>query len=145
MEEEKNIAMTLKLGVDTKQVFTLWKPIDDLPKPIYIEAIHDDWEGFRILLRGSDPTLSMLRITFESHLSYRNTDESYLLKIWNSMEKELAGENFYIVENSSYIDFFNEMTGNMYSDWQVKHYAIYTISDCIDVISTNPPIVEWLD
>lgn len=136
--------MPLKLGVDTKQIFTLWKPIEDLPKPMYVEAIHDDYEGFRILLKGEEVSSRMIRISFEGKLSYRNTDESYLLKIWNSMEKELAGENFYIVENSSYIDFFNEMTGNLYSDWKIKHYAIYTISDCIDVLSTNPPIIEWI-
>jgi hypothetical protein len=145
MEEEKNIVMPLKLGVDTKQIFTLWKPIDNLPKPVYVEAIHDDYEGFRILLRGDDLSSGVLRISFEDKLSYRNTDESYLLKNWNSMAKELAGENFYIIENSSYIDFFNDMTGHLYSDWQIKHYAIYTVSDCIDIISISPPVVEWLD
>lgn len=128
-----------------EDILNIWKPIENLPNPMYVEAIYDDYDGFRILLKGESVISKMLRVTFQDSLSYRNTDESYLLKIWNSTEKAKLGKIFYLVENSSYVDFFNEMTENIYSDWDIKHYAIYTTSDCIDVISANPPIIEWLD
>lgn len=137
--------MTREIKSNNKDILKIWKPLEDLPNPMYVEAIHDDWEGFRILLRPEDQTFSMLRIEFENKLSYRNTDESYLLKIWHTTDKETLGKIFYTVENSAYIDFFNEMSTQIYSDWKLKHFAIYTVSDCIDVISTTSPIVEWLD
>ena len=137
--------MTHRFQDDSKQTFILWEPLDDLPRPMYVDAVHDDYEGFRILLRSEIPTSPVLKIAFESYLSYRNTDESYLVKIWQSMPSENIGKNFFLVQNSAYIAFFHEMTENIYADWSVKHYAIYTISDCVDVISTVPPIVAWLE
>lgn len=128
-----------------KDVLVPWTPIPGLTSPMYIEAVYDDYEGRRILLRGEDPTCAMLRVAFDNCLSYRNTDESYLLKLWHSNEKEVAGKIFYTIENSSYIDFFHEMTLELYRNWEIKHYAIYTISDCVDILSIEPPTVEWLD
>ena len=109
-----------------------------------IEAIHDDYEGFRILIRSNNLTDKILRITFSNHLSYRNTDESFLLKLWGHIDKETLGKTFYLVSNSTYIDFFNESTENLYKEWKIIHYAIYTTSDCIDILSDQPPIIEWL-
>ncbi len=119
-----------------------WKPIYGIEKKMYIEAIHDDYEGFRILLKGEKPESILLRITFNDHLGYRNTDEGNLIKIWNP-EKPLG--IFFIVENSSYINYFHEMTLNIYKDWKIIHYAIYSPVDCIDILSSVPPIVEWLN
>ncbi len=136
--------MILKQIVDDKDIIKPWLPLEDFPSSMYIEAIHDDYEGFRILLRGESPASKMLRVTFEDYLSYRNTDESYLLKVWHSNKKEVLGKVFYTVANSSYVDFFCEMTGGFYPDLKLTHYAIYTVSDCIDVISTVPPTVGWL-
>lgn len=127
-----------------KDILEIWRPVEDVSVPMFIEGIHDDYEGFRILMRGENPASKMLRICFEAHLSYRITDESFLLKIWHSTAKEILGKIFYTVEQSTYVDFFNEQTDYRYVDWPVKHYAIYTTTDCIDVLSTDPPVVGWL-
>jgi len=131
---------------DNKDILEPWILIDGIQDQImFIEAIHDDYEGFRILLQGENKNSNMLRIVFDNKLSYRNTNESYLLKIWHTNRKEILGKVFYIISNSSYIDFFHEMTGNIYNDWNLKHYAIYTITDCLDIISCYPPKIEWLN
>ncbi len=137
--------MTLNLEVDENQKYSVWEPITGIQKPMFVDGLYDDYEGFRILLRGEALSANVLRIGFEAHLSYRNTDESFMLKVWNSIPQGQLGEIFYIIENSDYIKSFNEMTGNLYDDWSITHYGIYTTSDCIDIISTDIPTVEWLN
>ncbi len=129
----------------SKQTLKPWIiPHVDTKKNYSIEAIHDDYEGFRILLRSDILTDKVLKITFNNHVSYRNTDESFLLKLFGNTDEKLLGKTFYLVCNSDYVDFFNESTMNLYTDWDVIHYAIYTISDCIDILSDQPPIIEWI-
>lgn len=128
-----------------KQIIEPWIiPNVDNSANYYIEAIHDNYEGFRILLRSSILEGKMLRINFNDKLSYRNTDESFYLKLWGSMNKEILGKTFYIISNSDYADFFNDQTLDIYRDWKIIHYAIYTNSDCIDILSIQQPIIEWL-
>lgn len=134
--------------MNTKDILKPWKPIEGegLQDTMYVEAIHDDYEGFRILLRGENPPLRMLRVFFEGPLSYRNTRESFhMLDVSQPANHDILGKVFYIVENSSYIDYFNEMTQEIYTDWELKHYAVHGFPDWIDVISAIPPIVKWLD
>ena len=124
---------------------SLWLPLKEIPSKMYVEAVHDDYEGFRVLLKGDSDQSSMLRVSFDNTLSYRNTDESYLLKMWDGVSKDTLGKIFYIVEQSEYIDFFQKMTQQLYEDWEIKHYAIYTDTDCIEILSQNDPTVEWLN
>jgi hypothetical protein len=128
-----------------KNILTPWQPLSNVTLPLYVEALHDDNDGFKILLRGESATSRILRISFDAPLSYRNTNESYLLELWHSTDAKNLGKVFYFVENSSYIDFFNNMTENIYLDWDVNHYAVYTIADCVDILSSNAPIVGWMD
>lgn len=127
-----------------KDELTIWTLTENVPVKMYVESLKDDYEGFRILMQGEDKQSKMLRITFENALSYRNINESYYLKKWNESKLERLGKTFYRIKKSSYIDFFHEMTLNLYSDWEISHYAIYTTDDCIDIISETPPLVEWL-
>lgn len=137
---------TKKSMMNTKDLLKPWEPVKGLQNVMHVEAIHDDYEGFRILLRGEDPPLRMLRVRFDSPLSYRNTGESFCsLDMSQPANHKVLGKVFYIVENSSYIEYFNEMTQELYTDWELKHYMVYGHSNCIDVLSAIPPIVEWLD
>lgn len=128
-----------------KQILKPWGiPIIESNNTFEVEAIHDDYEGFRILLRENQKMHRVLKITFNSKISYRNTDESFLLNVWSSTDKDILGKIFYTISNSKYLDFFNQMTEGLYNTWDITHYAIYTTSDCIDILSDQPPIVEWL-
>lgn len=128
-----------------EQIIEPWViPNVDSSANYYIEAIHDDYEGFRILLRSSILESKMLRISFNDKLSYRTTYESFYLKLWSNMNEGIFGKTFYIISNSYYIDYFNDQTLDIYKDWKIQHYAIYTISDCIDILSIQQPIIEWL-
>ena len=127
------------------QIYKPWVPISGLQFPMYVEGIYDDYEGFRILLRGEQSTSQTLRVSFKTKLSYRVSDESYLLATWDSIEKDALGKIFYVVENSVYIGSFNTMSRQIYADWPIAHYAIYTTADCLDILTTTKPISEWLN
>ncbi|RJP74811.1 MAG: hypothetical protein C4522_22120 [Desulfobacteraceae bacterium] len=121
-----------------------WTPVDSIPKRMFCEAIHDDYEGFRILLKGEDPTSPMLRLKFDSVLLYRNIDEGAMLKTLDSI-KDREIFPLYIVHNSKWIEWFHEESHNMFIGNEIVHYSIMTPDDVIDILSENPPNVEWLN
>jgi hypothetical protein len=122
-----------------------WQPLPNLPSNMQVEAIHDDYEGFRILMRSKDSEI--LRICFTEKITYRNTDESEYLKIWGNDIKVLKS-NFFQVQDSSFLRYFlQEMNENRFHDNSMNsigHYLIFTDFDCIDILSTKPPFVEWI-
>lgn len=128
-----------------KQILKPWIiPIVGSDHAFFVDSIHDDDEGFRIILVENQISERKLKITFSSTISYRNTDESFLLKIWNDVDQNLLGKIFYTISDSEYIDFFNQMTFGLYKEWKVVHYAIYTLQDCLDILSDQPPKIEWI-
>lgn len=104
-----------------KNRLKIWKPLTDIPSELYVEALYDDYEGFRILLKGKEGNSSIIRITFNNPLSYRNTNESYLLKFWHNAPKEILGNTLYLIEQSSYIDFLKKMSQGIYDDWNIGY------------------------
>lgn len=123
--------------------FEKWIPIDNLAGTLYLEAIHDDYEGFRLLLKGGAEQDKVLRITFDPALSYRNTDEGDLLKTINT--QNFGGWSLYVVSNSDYLRWFSEESHGVHEGEDIIHYAIYTPNDCLDILSSYPPKVEWLN
>ena len=122
-----------------------WNPIDSLPDCLYLEGLHDDYEGFRVLLRGVDIHSRMLRIAFDLPLFYRNIDEGSFLKTLHAITEQERWA-LYTVENSSLISWFQEESyGVIYRNRQIVHYAILTPNDCIDILSEHEPHVGWLN
>lgn len=127
-----------------KNQMTKWLPTDNILDIMFVEELHDDYEGFRILLQGEEKSSKILKLTFDDKLCYRNIDEGYSFNSRSISNNQDLGKTFYIIKNSSYIEYFHEITCNIYSDWDIVHYAIYTESDCIDILSCFEPKVEWL-
>ncbi|CCQ52319.1 hypothetical protein [Crocosphaera watsonii] len=63
-----------------------WKPIERIPNTLYIEELKDTRDGLTIVMTREDNILPSLIINFDTIISYRNTDESYLLKTLNERE-----------------------------------------------------------
>ena len=122
--------------------FRKWLPIDDLSGSLYLEGLYDDYEGFRLLLKGEGEQQKMLRIMFDPALAYRNTDESDLLR---TIGKGLGEWSLFTVEHSDYLAWFNKESHGIHESENIVHYAIYTPNDCLDVLSIYPPKVEWLN
>lgn len=121
--------------------YEIWKPSPKLPTGrLYCDAVHDDYEGFRILLRSDDQTSGVLRVSFESAVGYQNINESFRLETLS----RLGGGGLFLVRDSSWVKWLKLESGGMLDSKQLVHYAIYTEEDCIDVVSEFPPEVDWL-
>lgn len=127
-------------------IFKKWEPIPGLQDEMYMEGLYDDYEGFRILLKGSDDHARMLRITFDPPLVYRVIDEGDLLSYDRVNDYEPSGQwAFFIVENSSYLEWFQHISQGIHDENAIVHYAIFTPNECIEVLSEYGPEVEWLN
>lgn len=127
-----------------KDIYQKWAPIEGIPARLYCEAMHDDYEGFRILLKGESAESSVLRVAFDPALAYRNIDEGKLLKTISKIENP-GSTTLYTVANSSWVDWFKAESSGILKGKEIAHYAIYTPNDCIDVLAEYEPKVEWLD
>ena len=127
-----------------KNRYKKWYPLENIPVHLYCEGLHDDYEGFRILLRGDDPTSPVLRISFSPSLAYRNIDEGDLLRTIYGIP-DLGASSLFMVENSTWLEWFQEESHGIHDGEDIMHYAIYTANDCIDVLSAFDPTVEWID
>jgi hypothetical protein len=120
-----------------------WKPLEGIPARLYLEALHDDYEGLRFLLRGEDPAEAMLRLSFGLVIGYRSINESYRIRTW-AVGLMKGMPSLLTIENSEWVKWLVDEAGGVLRKDSLVHYAIYTPEDCIDVVSQTPPIVEWL-
>jgi hypothetical protein len=126
-----------------KNKYEKWCPLERIPARLYCEGLHDDYEGFHILLRGGESSSRMLRIAFDPALVYRNIDDGDLLKtICTLSEPEVS--SLFTVENSTWLEWLHEESHGIHDGEAIIHYAIYTANDCIDVLSAFEPTVEWI-
>ena len=122
-------------------IYKRWNPISYLEgKRLYIEAVLDDCEGFRIWISSENTKLGVVAIVkFEVVQMYVNSNESYrLTEIQNSKEIEFP-HTFWKVENSGLLKEFNRQSLNTYKDDEIEHYSFLSCDECIDVLSWAKP------
>jgi hypothetical protein len=125
-------------------LYQQWNPLESIPDRLYCEAIHDDYEGFRILLKGQETDSPTFRLAFDSPLAYRNIDEGRLLRTLNLI-KDREKASLYEVKNSPWVKWFHDESLGIYEGRDLIHYAIITANDCIDVLTEFAPKAEWLN
>lgn len=123
--------------------YNRWNPVPTLEgKRMHCEALHDDWEGFRIWL-STTPNNRMLVVRFPSVLFYANSDEGKRLA---AVENELEFPHvFWKVEQSALIAEFHRQSLDAYKDLNITHYAFLTSNDCVDVLSTDEPVFDRIE
>ncbi|HHL2502332.1 TPA: hypothetical protein ACQ301_004466 [Yersinia enterocolitica] len=92
-----------------------------------------------ILSSVNNEESSKVKVLFDWVYSFRVTDEGDLLK----MQEEQQGEmltGLYLVENSKYLEWFNEQNGNMHD--RVVHYMLSTVDDVIDILASISPSIS---
>ncbi|WP_025121286.1 MULTISPECIES: hypothetical protein [unclassified Serratia (in: enterobacteria)] len=92
-----------------------------------------------ILSSGDSEEGNKVKVLFDWIYSFRLTDEGDLLK----MQQEQNGEmrtGFYIVENSKYLEWFNEQNGNVHDG--MVHYMLSTVDDVIDILASITPSIS---
>lgn len=123
-----------------RQTYEVWDVVPGRLVRASVEGVIDDWEGFRVLLRDHE-TDRMFRIAFGSRVAYQNRDES-------DLDGEAARSNglgrgcFYRVHGSEFEARFKADSVRQFDN--LKHFAIITDADCIDVLAIEEPQVEQL-
>ena len=128
-----------------KNKIEMWQTkIDNFPNEIFVEGLHDDYEGFRLIVRGGKPS-RVFRIRFESHLGYRNFDESERLKLISLFPSSSNGWSLFKTENSSFIDWIVEESYEAHvTRDEITHYFVVTPNDIVEILTTEEPIIEIL-
>jgi hypothetical protein len=127
------------------EVYSEWRVTSLWPPNLYVQGLHDDYEGFRIVLENKDAGGEVYKIAFDSHLAYRNMDEGDRLRGLSSLTKTRNKTAIvYKVEESKWVKWFKEENPGKYDDESIYHWAIVTPNDWIDVLSLEPPIAVEL-
>lgn len=123
-----------------------WNPIPQLDgKCLYVDAVHDDLEGFRIWLSSENKNFGVVAIAkFESVLLYTNSDESFRLSGIRNRDEVKFPHLFWKVEESELLSEFHRQSLQVYEDWDITHYAFLSGSDCVDVLSAEEPSFTYL-
>ncbi len=129
-------------GTGDRQVYELWDVGLSEPLDLTVEALIDDWEGFRVLLRNHK-TGRMIRIAFDTHVAYQNRDETDIAGELSKSDRAKNG-HFYYVANSEFIDRFLQDSARPHLAKSLTHFAIITGMDCIDILAQSKPRVEDL-
>lgn len=96
-------------------------------------------------IRLVDEARRRLSITFDCYLAYRKLDEGDALVTLEEVSRRCElGKSFYVVDDSSFVDWFVSQTYEARSPDDLDHYAVHTINDVIDVISPAPPSLVFL-
>jgi hypothetical protein len=122
-----------------KNIFEKWNLINE-SENFYINEVVNNSEGLYITICKDQ---ILYKVFFESFLSYRISDESILFRIIENNSDIIDNNIFYIVKNSSYINFLKE-TGAFYDDVEMIHYAIYTENECVDIVAEAGNIPKLL-
>lgn len=83
-----------------------------------------------------------VKILFDWVYSFRVTDEGDLLKMQDEQKGEML-TGLYFVEESQYLEWFNEQSANIHDD--VVHYMLATVDDVIDILSSVEPSIELIE
>lgn len=124
--------------------------IKNLKGEFFVDQITDDKEGLRIMLSNTEDFKILIKWDMEGNdcvITYRNSYESYFsFGGYNTNDDSLLGKQFYIIENSKFINQVKEWAypDVIESTGRLIHFAIYTAEDCIDIIATCEPIFERL-
>jgi hypothetical protein len=123
-----------------RQTYEVWDVVPGQTVRASVEGVIDDREGFRVLLRDHE-TNRVLRIAFGTHVAYLNRDESDL--DGEAARSDGLGRGcFYRVRDSEFEARFKADSARQFGD--LKHFAIITDTDCIDVLAMEEPEVEQL-
>lgn len=82
------------------------------------------------------------KVLFDWVYSFRVTDEGDLLKMQNEQKGEML-TGLYFVEESQYLEWFNEQSANIHDD--AVHYMLSTVDDVIDILSSVEPSIELIE
>ena len=118
-------------------IYRRWNPIPEFEgKRLYIEAVHDDWEGMRVWLKSENSEDGMIVLRFQGVEAYFSSDESNRLRPIEPEQFLNFPHAFWKVENSELFENLNSQSCGT-SPTGVQHFAILACEDCIDILAES--------
>lgn len=137
-------SLKLKILMKKNNIEKWETEIKDFPKEIFVEGLHDNYEGFRLVVRGGKPS-RVYRISFDCHVGYRNFDESERLKLNSLFPSFTGGWSLFVSEKSDFIDWLVGESFEVHTKKEeITHYYIATPNDIVEVLATCEPKIEKL-
>ncbi len=125
-----------------KVILKKWEAILGISSFLYFSSLSDESDGIHIFLETEQDN-EFLEIFFDNVLSYRKIDEGDLMRIFDESNHQQRW-NLYIILNSDFLENFHYNSYYIHKEEIITHFAIYTASGCVDVLSTSKPIVQWI-
>jgi hypothetical protein len=124
----------------TVEQFVRWEPALTLPRILDPTSIEREFgKNGSLRFTSAEPIKGgrVFRIEFARPLALRSGNESYRLKMIESLQNELPWATFK-VEESEWVEWFHDETFGAYRDWPVQHFS-FIGEDIIEVLSTESP------
>ena len=128
-----------------EDTYVIWSPIDNVPPILCVKSLRDV-PSLLLTLRGEGTPEPLLQMSFSEVVGYRNVNESYRMKTWNRMARlGTRPSSLFMVNNSTWLTWLiEESAGILEYREGLRHFAIYTPDDCIDVACYRDPEVRWI-
>lgn len=141
--------MNGRWGRREKERWVRWDILNRALGKMYLESFVYDTNGIEIVLECENENIA-IRILFDSSvLAFRGSDEGRRLSTIIFLEENYgsafyANWTFFKIDNSSYVQWFNEETYNIYSNYHIEHYVFLSADDIVEVLSIYPPTVTLI-
>jgi len=125
-----------------------WK-LDELSEnnnEFFIDGLVDNSNGLQVSLSDNKKFSLKFIWLHDELISYRNTNREYFIYgLGQEFKQKNIRQNFYKIENSEYIKFIKKWSypETIRYTKNLIHFAIYTVEDCLDIISTSEPKVKF--
>lgn len=119
-----------------------WVPKECLPDVVYIEAIIDDYSGFRIIVKGKEELSDSFEIHFPKNYGYRNFNESYRLKTYRENPDIMGDWSLFKMSGSNFENWLFEESLNSIKLNDIKHFIISSPNEFFEVLAPCDPIVK---
>ena len=121
-----------------------------LIKKYYIGSISDSIDGFTIVLADAIGNSPKIKIIFENRVNaFRNSEEAFRLSTIRYLNENYdngfyANWTFFKAENSEYLKWLSEQSGEISDHYGVMHYSIITDDEILDIAATYEPTVTFI-
>ncbi|SDH66169.1 hypothetical protein ACRQ5D_19520 [Mucilaginibacter sp. P25] len=118
--------------------FNVWEQGNSIAKDKYLDNISYNDEGLTITLKSINENDPILKVTFKTHFSFRNTNESFRI---NSIYNDKFQNGINYSTDTQYLRWIKEETHSIYNEAGLVHYLICSNDDITDVISSSAPVL----
>lgn len=113
----------------------------ELPNEVMVLEELCDREGVLVLTLSATKG-DRIRVTFDDYAAYRKADEGDMLATLSEIGATSSlGSTLYEVDVSDYISWFVQQSRGARSKSGLRHFAVLSLDDIVDVISPTPPSV----